>query len=148
MFDLFPPHGLDQTIHVAVLVGLYVLLFTTEVFGWVWSGLVVPGYLASVFLIQPAAGVTIVFESVLTFAIARLLSDGLGRKPVPGDGPEVVDAGLLTRPTLQALIEEQREPEQEVAVEVGDARGHMFSPFGEIPVGERGNPNVHRTRQG
>jgi len=82
MFDLFPPHGLDQTIHVAVLVGLYVLLFTTEVFGWVWSGLVVPGYLASVFLIQPAAGVTIVFESVLTFAIARLLSDGLGRAGV------------------------------------------------------------------
>jgi hypothetical protein len=82
MTEIFPPHGLDQTIHVAVLVGLYVLLFTTEAFGWVWSGLVVPGYLASVFLIQPAAGVTIAFESVLTFAIARLLSDVLGRAGV------------------------------------------------------------------
>src|SRR5688572_10039746 len=79
MFPLFPPHGLDQTIHVAVLLGLYVLLFTTEVFGWVWSGLVVPGYLASVFLIQPAAGVTIAFESIVTFLVARAVSEVLGR---------------------------------------------------------------------
>src|SRR5262249_35688871 len=57
--------------------GVWVLLFFTESFGWVWSGLVVPGYLASVFVIQPAAGATIVFESVLTFLVARLLSDGI-----------------------------------------------------------------------
>src|SRR5687767_552245 len=82
MLPLFPPHGLDQTIHVAILVGLLVLLFTSEVLGWVWSGLVVPGYLASVFLIQPAAGVTIAFESILTFLVARALSDLLGRAGV------------------------------------------------------------------
>jgi hypothetical protein len=51
MFDpgvlhLFPERGLDQSILVAVLVGIWVLLFFTEVFGWVWAGLVVPGYLA------------------------------------------------------------------------------------------------------
>jgi hypothetical protein len=72
---LFPPHGLDQTIHVAVLIGVYVLLFFTESFGWVWSGLVVPGYLASVLVIQPAAGATILFESILTFLLARALSE-------------------------------------------------------------------------
>jgi hypothetical protein len=77
MIPIFPPHGLDQTIHVAVLCGVYVLLFLTESFGWVWSGLVVPGYLASVFVIQPHAGATIVFESVLTFLFSRLISDGI-----------------------------------------------------------------------
>src|SRR5262249_58455608 len=77
MIPIFPPHGLDQTIHVAVLVGVWVLLFFTESFGWVWSGLVGPCYLASVFVIQPAAGATIVFESVLTFLVARLLSAGI-----------------------------------------------------------------------
>jgi gamma-polyglutamate biosynthesis protein CapC len=79
MLQLFPPHGLDQTIHVAVLLGLWVLLFTTERLGWVWSGLVVPGYLASVFVIQPAAGVTIACESVLTFVAARLVSETASR---------------------------------------------------------------------
>src|SRR5437763_14918533 len=50
---------------------------------------------------------------------------GRGREAVPGDGTEVVDSGLMTRATLQALVEEEREPEQEVGVEVGDARGHL-----------------------
>src|SRR5262249_2734151 len=76
-FPLFPPHGLDQTIHVPVLLGLRSLLALTETFGWVYSGLVVPGYLASVFVIQPAAGATIVGESLLTFWVARALSDAV-----------------------------------------------------------------------
>src|SRR6266545_4109342 len=82
MLPLFPPHSLDQTIHVAVLVGVFALLFGSEVFGWVWSGLVVPGYLASVFIIQPAAGVTIVFESLLTYLLARALSELFSRSGV------------------------------------------------------------------
>src|SRR5262249_20361963 len=57
--------------------GLWSLLALTETFGWVYSGLVVPGYLASVFVIQPAAGATIVGESLLTFWVARALSDAV-----------------------------------------------------------------------
>jgi hypothetical protein len=45
VLNLFPTSGLDQTIHVAVLVGLLTSLLLTEWLGWVWSGLVVPGYL-------------------------------------------------------------------------------------------------------
>jgi hypothetical protein len=110
MFQIFPPHGLDQTIHVAVLVGLYVLLFTTEVFGWVWSGLVVPGYLASVFLIQPAAGVTIAFESIVTFLVARAVSEGLGRAGVwsPFFGRErfmlIILISVIVRQTSQVWL--------------------------------------------
>jgi hypothetical protein len=79
IFSLWPPHGLDQTIHLGILLGVYVLLFFTEAYGWVFNGLVVPGYLASVFVIQPAAGVAVVFESLCTFVLARAVSEVLGR---------------------------------------------------------------------
>ncbi|MBK9072380.1 MAG: poly-gamma-glutamate biosynthesis protein PgsC/CapC [Myxococcales bacterium] len=75
VLPIFPERGLDQSILIAVLIGVYVLLFFTEVFGWVWAGLVVPGYLASVFVVQPAAGIAVVVEGVITFVIVRFLSD-------------------------------------------------------------------------
>lgn len=76
---LFPGGGLDQSILVTVLVGVFVLLALTEWFGWVWAGLVVPGYLASVFAIQPAAGAAICFEAIMTFVVSRWASDTLSR---------------------------------------------------------------------
>lgn len=76
---LFPGGGLDQSILVTVLVGVLVLLALTEWFGWVWAGLVVPGYLASVFAIQPPAGIAICFEAVITFVLSRLASDTMSR---------------------------------------------------------------------
>lgn len=76
---LFPAGGLDQSILVTVLVGVVVLLAFTEFFGWVWAGLVVPGYLASVFEIQPAAGIAICFEAILTFVVSRAASDTMSR---------------------------------------------------------------------
>lgn len=79
VFHLFPERGLDQSILVGVLVGIWVLLFFTEIFGWVWAGLVVPGYLASVYAVQPAAGIAVSVEAVLTFLIARGVSDVMSR---------------------------------------------------------------------
>lgn len=73
------PRGLDQSILVAVLIGIYILLFFTEMFGWVWAGLVVPGYLASVFAIQPAAGVAVCIEATLTYVASRAISDTMSR---------------------------------------------------------------------
>ena len=75
--NLFPSRGLDQSILVAVLVGVFVLLFLTEILGWVWAGLVVPGYLASVFVIQPSSGIAICIEATLTFIACRLISGTL-----------------------------------------------------------------------
>jgi hypothetical protein len=75
VFELLPPHGLDQSILLAVLIGLLLILFLTEVFGWVFVGLVVPGYLASVALIQPASAIAVVFESLLTYGLAYLVSE-------------------------------------------------------------------------
>ncbi len=79
LITLFPPHGVDQTIHVAILIGVLLLLGLTEAFGWVFSGLVVPGYLASLFVLEPASGATVMVEAVLTFVVAKLLSHAAPR---------------------------------------------------------------------
>lgn len=79
VLELFPPRGLDQSILAAVLMGLLLLLFLTEAFGWVFVGLVVPGYLASVAIIQPASAVAVVFESLITYVLALSISEIFSR---------------------------------------------------------------------
>jgi hypothetical protein len=76
---LFPAYSLDTSILAAVLVGVLILALLTEMFGWVFVGLVVPGYLASVFVIHPEAGVTVVAEAMLTYALALGLSSWMSR---------------------------------------------------------------------
>ncbi|MEJ7599039.1 MAG: poly-gamma-glutamate biosynthesis protein PgsC/CapC [Kofleriaceae bacterium] len=75
ILSLFPPQGVDQTIHVAILLGVLALLFLNESFGWVYSGLVVPGYLASLLVLAPMSTGAVMFEAVLTFALSRALSE-------------------------------------------------------------------------
>jgi hypothetical protein len=77
MINLFPRSGFDQSVTTPVLVGVLVAWFFTETFGWVFAGLVVPGYLASVFLLDPAGGWIDVFEAFLTYGIARLIGEHL-----------------------------------------------------------------------
>lgn len=67
---LFPP-GLDHSILIAVWVGAMCLFFFTEAFGWGFVGLVVPGYLASVFISRPVSGWAIVAEVLLTLCVVR-----------------------------------------------------------------------------
>ncbi|MFV8754255.1 poly-gamma-glutamate biosynthesis protein PgsC/CapC [Nannocystaceae bacterium ST9] len=78
VFELLPARGLDQSMLLPVLIGLLIVLFFTEAFGWVFAGAIVPGYLASVFIIQPVTGCIVLFESIVTYLIAiglaRLLS--------------------------------------------------------------------------
>ena len=75
--ELLPPGGLDQSIVLAVLLGVWVTLLFTETLGWVFVGLVVPGYLASVLVVQPATALVIVAEALLTYLVARGLAYGL-----------------------------------------------------------------------
>lgn len=79
VFQLLPARGLDRSLLLAVLAGLWILWFFVERLGWVFSGLVVPGYLAAVFIVRPVSGLAIVVEAVLTFVVARVLSDVLSR---------------------------------------------------------------------
>jgi gamma-polyglutamate biosynthesis protein CapC len=77
--QLFPERGLAQSLHFAILVGVIVQLLLTEWFGWVFSGLPVPGYLASVFVFRPVAGVVMLVEALVTFVIVRWLSERFSR---------------------------------------------------------------------
>jgi gamma-polyglutamate biosynthesis protein CapC len=71
--QLFPSNGLDQSLHAPVLVGLLVLTFFREAFGWGYAGLVVPGYLAAVMLAAPLTGGLIIAESILGYLLAALV---------------------------------------------------------------------------
>jgi hypothetical protein len=77
VYELLPPGGLDQSIVLAVLLGVWVTLLFTETLGWVFVGLVVPGYLASVLVVQPTTALVIVAEALLTYWLARGLAYGL-----------------------------------------------------------------------
>ncbi|PRQ07694.1 poly-gamma-glutamate biosynthesis protein PgsC/CapC [Enhygromyxa salina] len=79
VLELLPARGLDQSMLLPVLVGLMVVLVCTETLGWVFAGAVVPGYLASVLIIQPVTGGIVIFESLLTLAISAALAKVLSR---------------------------------------------------------------------
>ena len=71
---IFPAYGLDNSLLTAVLVGLYIRFLFTEWLGWVFSGLVVPGYLAAIILLRPASAIMIIGEAVVTLVVVRGLS--------------------------------------------------------------------------
>ena len=79
MLPLFPEFGLENSILTAVVVGVLVLAFFTETFGWVFVGLVVPGYLASIFILHPRSGWIVVGEAVATWALSAFLAGPLSR---------------------------------------------------------------------
>ena len=82
VLSIFPRSGFDQSVTTPVLIGVLISWFFTETFGWVFGGLVVPGYLAAVFLVEPAAGVVDVLEAALTYGFARIIGEYLPRSGV------------------------------------------------------------------
>jgi hypothetical protein len=74
---LFPQSGFDQSAITPVFLGVLVSWLFTETFGWVFAGLVVPGYLATLFLLDPRSAAIDVGEAVLTYGSARLLGEQL-----------------------------------------------------------------------
>lgn len=76
---VFPSNGLDRSLHAPVFIGLLLLSFFKETLGWTYAGLVVPGYLATVFLSAPVTGILVGLESLLTYALAALLGRILPR---------------------------------------------------------------------
>ena len=79
MLPIFPRSGFDQSVTTPVLIGVLASWFFCETYGWVFAGLVVPGYLASVFLLEPVAGAIDLFEAVLTYFAARAIGEHLPR---------------------------------------------------------------------
>lgn len=71
---IFPEGALASSVITTVLVGVWVTVFFNLRFGWVLSGLVVPGYLAPLILLEPVSAGVVALEAVITYAIVRLLS--------------------------------------------------------------------------
>ncbi len=82
LVQFFPSNGLDRSLHAPVFIGLLLLSFFKETLGWTYAGLVVPGYLATVFLAAPVTGVLVVVESVLTYVMSAILGRVLPRTGV------------------------------------------------------------------
>ncbi len=76
---IFPSRGLDNSILIPIYIGLLIHAFFTESLGWSFAGLVVSGYLASVFVIAPQAGLVICMEIVTTYVVVYTLSELLSR---------------------------------------------------------------------
>lgn len=80
---IFPEGGLASSVITTVWVGVFVLCFFNLRFGWVLSGLVVPGYLVPLVIVKPMAALVITVEAVMAYALVWLFSEKLSRGRFP-----------------------------------------------------------------
>jgi hypothetical protein len=74
---LFPEGSLASSVITTVWVGVYVVVFFNLRFGWVLSGLVVPGYLVPLLIVKPWAAGVIFVEASATYAGVWFFSEYL-----------------------------------------------------------------------
>ena len=79
LLPLFPQGGLTSSVITTVWIGVAVVVFFNLRFGWVLSGLVVPGYLVPLMIAKPWAAAVIVVESIVTYFLVWLFSEYLSR---------------------------------------------------------------------
>jgi hypothetical protein len=72
-WPIFPENGLDRSLHAPIFIGLLLVSFFAETLGWTYAGLVVPGYLAAVFVSAPVTGALVVVEAVLAYFLTALV---------------------------------------------------------------------------
>ncbi len=75
--EVFPAGGLGSPVITTVWIGVLVLAFFNLRLGWVFIGLVVPGYLVPLLISKPWSAVVIVVEAVLTYVIVYSTSERL-----------------------------------------------------------------------
>lgn len=78
--NIFPQGSLSSSVITTVWVGVFVVAFFNLRFGWVLSGLVVPGYLVPLLLIKPWAVVAILIEGVSAYYLVWFFSEYLSRR--------------------------------------------------------------------
>ncbi len=77
--DLFPQGGLSSSVITTVWIGVAVVAYFNLRFGWVLSGLVVPGYLVPLLVIQPWSAAVVILEGVVTYLLVWSFSERLSR---------------------------------------------------------------------
>jgi len=78
-FNIFPEGSLASSIITTVWVGVCVVVFFNLRFGWVLSGLVVPGYLVPLLLLKPWGAVAIMVEALATYGVVWFFTVFLSR---------------------------------------------------------------------
>lgn len=94
--SIFPQGSLASSVITTVWVGIFVVAFFNLRFGWVLSGLVVPGYIVPLLIIKPWAAASVIVEAIVTYAIVRILSTLLSRYGIV--------TGLFGRDRFFALV--------------------------------------------
>ena len=79
VINIFPSGYLSHSVIIPVWVGVIVISLFNLRFGWVYSGLIVSGYLTPLLIIKPLSVVAIVIESVVTYIIIYFISEFAGR---------------------------------------------------------------------
>jgi hypothetical protein len=77
--QIFPTSNFDQSAITPVFLGTVVSWVLTETLGWVFAGLVVSGYLATLLVLEPRSAAIDIGEAVLTYGIARVFGEHLSR---------------------------------------------------------------------
>ncbi|MES2354532.1 MAG: poly-gamma-glutamate biosynthesis protein PgsC/CapC [Pseudomonadota bacterium] len=78
--SIFPEGGLASSVVTCVWVGMAVVVFLNLRFGWVLSGLVVPGYLVPLILLKPLSAAVVLGESIITYGLVWFYSEFLSRR--------------------------------------------------------------------
>ncbi len=73
--SLFPIGSLSSSVITTIWIGVWVVTFFNLRFGWVKSGLVVPGYLVPLILVKPWAALVIVIEAMVSYTVIWLYSE-------------------------------------------------------------------------
>ena len=81
MLELLPGAYIDNSLLTSVLIGVRVLWWLAERFGWPATGLVVPGYLGAVLAVRPEAALVVAGEAVITYLVAHFLGRMLSGAP-------------------------------------------------------------------
>ena len=79
LLPIFPSDSAAITVSATVWVGVVVAVICNLRMGWSLSALVVPGYLVPLLISRPATAMVVFLEAVVTYLLARLISDGLNR---------------------------------------------------------------------
>ena len=79
LLPIFPSDSAAITVSATVWVGVVVAVVCNLRLGWSLSALVVPGYLVPLLISRPATAMVVFLEAVVTYLLARLISDGLNR---------------------------------------------------------------------
>jgi|GEM_PF-6351548 len=108
--SLFPDFSLPSSVMATVYVGVWLLCFFNLRFGWPLTGLVVPGFIAPILLVQPHSALFILAEGCVTYVLSQWFIALMARSgaAAPFFGRDrfflIVLVGVFVRITGDALV--------------------------------------------